>query len=61
MAKTVEIEGIIWYPEIVKKMDEDKFISSHITIHPFNSMDDKKAKVKANGIKKLKEVYKQIK
>lgn len=58
MSKTsepVEIDGIDWYPDVVGKMEEPKFIDSHISLIPFKNMDKKEA------TNKLKNIFKQLK
>lgn len=51
----VEIDGIKWFPEVVKKMRLSKFIEIHLIISPFNKMDEETAK------NKLETIYKKIK
>ena len=55
MPKVVEINGIKWYPDTVKEMDEQKFILAHKKISPFKDLKE------ATAIAQLKEVYKKLK
>lgn len=58
--KSIEIEGIKWYPEVVKKMKVDEFVKAHLPIYPFNQMDKKESEDKPKATAKLKAIFKKI-
>lgn len=51
--KTVEIEGVTFYPDVAKKMKVEDFVKAHITLEVFKKLGDK-------AEKKLKEIHKKL-